>query len=47
MKNLRKSLLTLSLAAAAVTGLACQGPAMTEDETLVGEASSALTVAEE
>ena len=43
MKILRKTLLTLSLSALA----GCQGGAMTEDETLVGEASSALTVAEE
>jgi hypothetical protein len=47
MKNLRKTLLTLSLTAVSFTGLACQSGAMTEDQTLVGEASSALTVAEE
>ena len=47
MKNLRKTLLTLSLTALSVGGLACQSGTMTEDETLVGEASSALTVAEE
>jgi hypothetical protein len=47
MKTLRKSLLTLSLTALSVGGLACQGPAMTEEEIMVGEASSALTVAEE
>lgn len=47
MKILRKTLLTLSLAGLSVGGLACQGGTMTEDETLVGEASSALTVAEE
>jgi Ca2+-binding EF-hand superfamily protein len=43
MKNLLKTLLTLSLTALP----ACQGPAMTEEETLVGEASAALTVADE
>ena len=47
MKILRKTLLTLSLTAVSVGGLACSGGAMTEDETLVGEASSALTLAEE
>ena len=47
MKNLRKSLLTLSLTAVSLGGLACQSGTMTQDETLVGEASSALTVAEE
>ena len=44
MKILRKTLLALSLSVGAV---ACQGGQMTEEETLVGEASSALTVAEE
>jgi EF hand len=43
MKTLRQALLTLAFAAAS----SCAGPAMTQDETLVGEASSALTVAEE
>ncbi len=47
MKNLRKTLLTLTLTTASVGGLACAGGAMTEDQTLVGEASSALTVAEQ
>ena len=47
MMNLRKTLLTLSLTALSVGGLACNGGTMTDDETLVGEASSALTVAEE
>lgn len=48
MKILRKTLLTFSLTAAAtVGGLSCQGAPMTEDETLVGEASAALTLAEE
>ncbi|MDP2270687.1 MAG: calcium-binding protein [Archangium sp.] len=44
MKILRKTLLALSLSVGAV---ACQGGQMTEEETLVGEASAALTVAEE
>lgn len=47
MKNLRKTLLTLSLTAVSLGGLACQSGTMTEEETLVGEASAALTVAEE
>jgi len=47
MKTLRTSLLTLSLAAASLGGLACAGGPPTEEEALVGEASSALTVAEE
>lgn len=47
MMNLRQSLLTLSLAAFSAGGLACQGSTMTEDQAVVGEASSALTVAEE
>lgn len=47
MMNLRKTLLTLSLTALSVGGVACNGGTMTDEETLVGEASSALTVAEE
>jgi hypothetical protein len=46
MSPLRRALLTLSLAAAGLSGVACQG-AMTEDDALVGEASSYLTVADE
>ncbi|MFZ5440244.1 MAG: calcium-binding protein [Myxococcota bacterium] len=47
MKTLRKTLLTLSLTAVSVGGLGCAGGALPDEETLVGEASSALTVAEE
>lgn len=47
MKTLRKTLLTLSLTAVSVGGLACAGGAPTEEEAMVGEASAALTVAEE
>ncbi len=39
MKILRKTLLTLSFSALLVGGLACPGPQMTDEETLVGEAS--------
>lgn len=46
MKPLRRALLTLSLSALSLSGAACQG-AMNEDEALVGEATSYLTVAEE
>ena len=47
MKTTRKTLLTLCLAAVSVGGLGCAGGAMSDEETLVGEASSALTVAEQ
>lgn len=47
MKILRKTFLTLSLTTLCAGGLACQGGPLTEDETLIGEASAALTVAEE
>ncbi|MBL8923163.1 MAG: calcium-binding protein [Myxococcaceae bacterium] len=46
MTALRRALLTLSLSALSFSGAACQG-AMTDDEALVGEATSYLTVAEE
>lgn len=46
MTPLRRALLTLSLTSLTFAGAACQG-AMAEDEALVGEASSYLTVAEE
>lgn len=46
MKPLRRALLTLSLSALAFSGAACQG-AMAEDDAMVGEATSYLTVAEE
>ncbi len=46
MKPLRCALLTLSMSALAFSGVACQG-AMTEDDAMVGEATSYLTVAEE
>ncbi len=46
MKPLRRALLTLSMSALAFSGAACQG-AMTEDDAMVGEATSYLTVAEE
>ncbi|MFT3711710.1 MAG: calcium-binding protein [Archangium sp.] len=44
---MKKMLLQSLLAAVAFSGLACNQPQMTEDETVVGEASSALSVAEE
>lgn len=47
MKTLRQSLLTLSLTTLSFGVTACAGSAPTEEETLVGEAASALTVAEE
>lgn len=47
MKTFRKTLLTLSLTAVSVGGLACAGGAPSEEEAMVGEASAALTVAEE
>jgi hypothetical protein len=46
MKPLRHTLLSLSLTAVALTTAGCQG-ALTEDEQLVGEASSYLTAADE
>lgn len=46
MKPLRRALLTLSMSALAFSGAACQG-AMAEDDAMVGEATSYLTVAEE
>lgn len=47
MKTLRQSLLTLSLATWSLGVAGCTGAAPTEEETLVGEATSALTVGEE
>lgn len=47
MKTLRQSLLTLSFAALSLGGPGCAGSAPSEEETLVGEAASALTVGEE
>lgn len=47
MHPLRKTLLTLSLAAVSLGGLACGRAPMTEDETVVGQASSALELADE
>lgn len=47
MKPLRRALLTLSLSAVSLSGLACQTGSLTEEETLIGEASAGLTVAEE
>lgn len=47
MNALRKTLLTLSLTAASLGGLACGREPMTEDQTVVGEASSALELADE
>lgn len=46
MKSLRQSLLSLSLAAVALGTAGCQG-ALTDDEALVGEATSYLSAAEE
>lgn len=46
MKPLRRALLTLSMSALALSGSACHG-AMAEDDAMVGEATSYLTVAEE
>lgn len=46
MKPLRTALLTLSLSAASLGGVACQSP-LTDEESLVGEASAAVTIAEE
>lgn len=46
MKMLRQALLTLSLSTVAIGGFSCNG-ALPEDDALVGEATSALTVAEE
>lgn len=46
MKPLRRALLTLSLSALTFGGAACQG-ALSEEEAVVGEATSYLTVAEE
>lgn len=46
MTPLRRALLTLSLSTLSLSSAACQG-AMTDDEALVGEATSYLTVAEE
>ena len=47
MKPLRSALLTLAVSALSLGGIACQSGTLTEEETLVGEASAALTVAEE
>jgi hypothetical protein len=47
MHSLRKTLLTLSLAAASLGGLACGRGAMPEDETVVGQASAALELSDE
>ncbi|MFO0598899.1 MAG: calcium-binding protein [Myxococcaceae bacterium] len=47
MKTLRRSLLTLSLAAVSFGGFSCGQGAMSDADTVVGQASSALTVADE
>jgi Ca2+-binding EF-hand superfamily protein len=46
MTHLRRALLTVGLAALSLAGSACQGN-LSEDETLSGEAASALMAAEE
>ncbi|MCA2980101.1 MAG: calcium-binding protein [Myxococcaceae bacterium] len=46
MTSLRRALLTLSLSTLPLSGAACQG-SMSDEEALVGEATSSLTVGEE